>query len=47
MTMLTGSGAPGSPALSISSISARSGMMWYELSTWYSRMIVVLPSACR
>jgi hypothetical protein len=45
--MLIGSGAYGSWALSISSISPRSDMMWYEPSARYSRMTVEVPSACR
>jgi DNA-binding GntR family transcriptional regulator len=46
-TTLTGSGAYGSFALSMSSISPRSDRMWYDPSARYSRMIVCVPSACR
>jgi DNA-binding GntR family transcriptional regulator len=47
LTTLTGSGAYGSFALSMSSISPRSDMMWYDPSARYSRMTVCVPSACR
>jgi hypothetical protein len=47
VTTDTGSGAQGSLALSTSSISPRSDMMWYDPSARYSRMIVCVPSACR
>ncbi len=42
-TMLTASGAEGSAALAISSISARSDMMWYVPSARYSRITVTAP----
>ena len=45
-TTLTGSGAYGSLALSTTSISPRSDMMWNEPSARYSRMTVDVPSAC-